>query len=104
MGEKLNNAVYLMKRVSKEWSRKYQRSFVSPEPFLLKSSRSVDLLPEHSSRSSARRVLSSQSVSNITHSTFTRELKLRLLLRSSLKMRLMLRLLPRRRRESDLNS
>merc|ERR1711907_389759 len=41
---------------SKECLKKSQRFFASPELFSLKSSRLVDLLPEHSSRNSPREV------------------------------------------------
>lgn len=53
-----------MRSLMRECSRRSQRSFASPEPFSVRSSRLVDLSLEPSSRICTRRISSSQLVSN----------------------------------------
>merc|ERR1712195_344967 len=102
--EKLNNAVYLDEKGFERMVKEVPKILCVTRAVLIEKFKIGGSIARALIKELCKKVLSSQSVSNITHSTFTRELKLRLLLISSLKMRLMLRLLPRRRRESDLNS
>ena len=88
-----------IKSNTREWSRRCQKFFASPEPFFARSSRLEDLLPVPSSRTCTSKAWSNQSANNTPVLTFIWDARPKLLLRKPLlKLR---RLLPRPRRSDQ---